>query len=145
MLVKDFTLCSVYHSNQPLRKIHGISLIHFNFVTIDKSNQVKVSGKIKQCLGYFLKLLWGQVGGHTLCGSKDITNLVFLLDLAIPRNQRTLWIYRRKILIVFPHPAKFGSHMHCGSADKMFLVCHVIPQYLVIKWSCEFIGRGRSR
>ena len=26
------------------------------------------------------------------------------------------------------HPAKFDDHRHCGSGDKMVLVCHVILQ-----------------
>ena len=26
------------------------------------------------------------------------------------------------------HPAKFDDHRHCGSGDKIVLVCHVILQ-----------------
>ena len=40
------------------------------------------------------------------------------------------------------HPAKFGGHMHCGSADVMALVCHVMLQNHVIKGSCDFMGRN---
>ena len=40
------------------------------------------------------------------------------------------------------HPAKFGGHMHCGSADVMALVCHAMLQNHVIKGSCDFMGRN---
>ena len=59
VLVKDFTLCSIYRSNQPLWKIHGIASINFDCFTIDESNQVKISCKIMRFWGCFLKLLWG--------------------------------------------------------------------------------------
>ena len=34
------------------------------------------------------------------------------------------------------HPAKFGGHGHCNSGD-MSLVCHMISQDQVIKWSSD--------
>ena len=37
-------------------------------------------------------------------------------------------------------PAKFSGHRHCGSADIMVLVCHVISQDLVIEGSCDFVS-----
>ena len=43
--VKEFTLCCVYCLNQPLRKIHGTASIKFNYFTIDKSNQTKISNE----------------------------------------------------------------------------------------------------
>ena len=41
--------------------------------------------------------------------------------------------------------AKFGDHRHCDSGDIMILVCHMILQDHVIKWSFEFTGRIPSR
>ena len=46
-------------------------------------------------------------------------------DLARPRSQRVMLIYRQEPIKVSYHPAKFGGHRHFGSGD-MFLVCHVI-------------------
>ena len=37
--------------------------------------------------------------------------------------------------MVCHHPAKSGEHSYCGTRDKMFLVCHVIPQNHVVKES----------
>ena len=44
-------------------------------------------------------------------------------DLARSRDQRASWLYGRTLLIVYPHPAKFDSHGHCGIRDIIFLVC----------------------
>ena len=48
------TLSTIYRSNQPLWKIHGIAQI--NCLAIDESNQVKISREIMRCQGYFLKI-----------------------------------------------------------------------------------------
>ena len=36
------------------------------------------------------------------------------------------------------HPAKFGCRRHCGSGEKLLLVCHVIFQQHVDERSHEF-------
>ena len=38
------------------------------------------------------------------------------------------------------HPTIFSRYVHCGSWDKMTLKCHVILQYHMIKWLCDFMG-----
>ena len=53
------TLCSIYRSNQPLWKIHGIAQINFDCFAIDKSNQVKISREITRCQRFFLKIVRG--------------------------------------------------------------------------------------
>ena len=62
MLAKDFTLCGIYCSNQVLWKIHGIVKVNFDCLTIDGSNQVKISHKITWCEGYFLNVSGDEVG-----------------------------------------------------------------------------------
>ena len=52
-------LCSIYRSNQPLWKIHGIASINFDCFAIEESNQVKISCVIMRCQGYFLKIALG--------------------------------------------------------------------------------------
>ena len=37
--------------------------------------------------------------------------------------------------------AKFGGHRHCGSEDRIVLVCLVVLQGHMIKEKREFIGR----
>ena len=34
-------------------------------------------------------------------------------------------------------PCQFGSQKYCGSADLMFLICHVISQDNVIRDPCR--------
>ena len=41
VLIKDFTLRSIYPSNQPLWKNHGIARIHFDSCTINESKSSK--------------------------------------------------------------------------------------------------------
>ena len=55
-----------------------------------------------------------------------IVEIRFSCDLARPRDQNVIWLYRREPIKVSYHPAKFGGHRHCGSGDIMILVCHVI-------------------
>ena len=45
----------------------------------------------------------------------------------------------RDILVSY-HPTKFGAYMDCGSKDKMFLNCHVIPQDRVTQKPYDFLG-----
>ena len=40
------------------------------------------------------------------------------------------------------HSARFGGHRHCGSGDRLVLVCHVISENHVIKGSCDFKSRS---
>ena len=54
-------------------------------------------------------------------------------DLSRPRDQRVEKHCGNKPLEVSHHPAKFGDYRHCGSGDRMVLVCHVISQELVTK------------
>ena len=35
----------------------------------------------------------------------------------------TLW---KETCIICNHPPRFGSHMYCGSGDKMFLIYHLM-------------------
>ena len=50
--------------------------------------------------------------------------------------------YKRKLLNVCNHPAKFGSHNHCHSGDITYLICHVTLQDNVIKGSCDYLERS---
>ena len=40
------------------------------------------------------------------------------------------------------HITKFDGHRHCGSGDIVVLVCHIISQDYVIKWSCDFMDES---
>ena len=53
--------------------------------------------------------------------------------------------YRQEPIKVSCHLAKFGGYRHCGSGDKMMLVCHVTLQDQVITGSRDFMGRSSSR
>ena len=44
-------------------------------------------------------------------------NINLSRDLARPRDQRVLWLYRRKLLIICNRFAMFGGHMQCDSRD----------------------------
>ena len=82
-------------------------------------------------------------GRHELCGSGDIMNLVYqvnLQDLAFkgPSN----FITESHSMLVTDKPS---GHKSCGIGDKMVLVCQMIYQEHVIKESCYYIGRTRSR
>ena len=43
------------------------------------------------------------------------------------------------------HLFKFGGHSHCGSGDKMVLVCQVISQDHVTSRHSNIIGRSHSK
>ena len=47
-------------------------------------------------------------------------------------------LYEWELLIVCQHPAKFGGHKCCDSRD-IFLVCQVILQDNVIKFSLTYV------
>ena len=63
-------------------------------------------------------------------------------------SRKTPWLKSNIILwvgtlMVSHHPVtKFGAHWHFGWGQKMVLVCHVIPQDYVIKWSHDFMSRS---
>ena len=42
------------------------------------------------------------------------------------------------------HPAKLGGYRHRGSEDIMVLICHVIVQDRMTKWSYDFMRRSPS-
>ena len=88
-----------------------------------------------------LQVKFGVVELSLLCASKDIKDLIFHLTL---QDHLIKGIHERKLLIVYPHPARFGSHRHCGNGYIMILAYHVILQDNVIVWSCHFKGRNRS-
>ena len=60
-------------------------------------------------------------------------------DFTRPCDQRTFWLYRRKILIVCNHSAMFGDRSNCDNGDIPYLTCHMTLQDYMIKGSCEFI------
>ena len=59
-------------------------------------------------------------------------------DLAKSRDQRVMSLYAYQGEL---HLANFGGHSHSGCNVIMILVCLMISQNLVIKRSCNFIGR----
>ena len=63
-------------------------------------------------------------------------------DLAGPRDLR----FKHKVPVkVSHHLAKFAGHRYCGIGNIMVLDCHVILQDIVIKGSCDLIGRTPVR
>ena len=90
---------------------------------------------------------------HRYCGRGD----VFLVCHVVSQDHVIIWLcdfmstssqcalgYQPLLNPPPPPPAKFCDHRHCGSRD-MFLVSHVISRDNVIIWSCDFMGRSRSR
>ena len=47
--------------------------------------------------------------------------LFFSCNLTVPCNQRVIWFYRWKPLMISHHLAKFGGHKQCGTGN-MYLV-----------------------
>ena len=45
-----------------------------------------------------------------------------------PRGSRAIWLFRWERLKVRHYPEKFSGHRHCGNADIMVLVFHMILQ-----------------
>ena len=79
-------------------------------------------------------------GSNIHCGIGDIMSS----DLARPRNQSVVRLYRQKRIKVSHHPSKFGSHSLSGSGVKIVLVCHVITEDHVIKQSWVRAHHGKS-
>ena len=64
---------------------------------------------------------------------------VFSVILEKIRDQRTLGLYGRNLLIVYSYSAKFNSYTHSGIGYIIILVCHVIWQDHVIIWPCNLL------
>ena len=62
--------------------------------------------------------------GHRPCGSSDAAVEMF----AWPCDQRIWWLYGRKLLSVYSHPAKIDSHRHFVNGYVIILVCHISLQ-----------------
>ena len=58
--------------------------------------------------------------------------MLFSCDLAKPSNQRALRLTGKKLLFVYLHPVKFGSHRHYGGGYIMTLVCYATSHDQVI-------------
>lgn len=72
-------------------------------------------------------------------------------DIAKPHNQRFMWVYGWKILILITHHhAKCGGQCHCSGGGILILVCHV-TQSCKITWSNLWVTlwlaaiQGKSR
>ena len=76
-----------------------------------------------------LQVKFGVVELSLLCASKDIKDLIFHVTL---QDHLIKGLHERKLLIVYPHPARFGSHRHCSNGYIMILAYHVISQDNVI-------------
>ena len=92
---------------------------------------------------HMLKELCDFMGGSF---SEQVTTLpgLFTLpsfprDLARTRDQRTLGLSGRNLLIVYSYSAKFNSYTHSGIGYIILLVCHVIWQGHVIIWPCNLL------
>ena len=56
-------------------------------------------------------------GGHTYCGSSDIS---FFSFVSWQRNQKVTWVWRWGSSIPIYHSTQFGDHRYCKSADIIF-------------------------
>ena len=74
-----------------------------------------------------------------ICGSGN-TDFNWSCDLERPHNEKAMWLYWHKLLMLIQHPVKFGDHRHCGGGDIMVLVCHVISQKHQTKGPQDFEG-----
>ena len=54
-------------------------------------------------------------------------------------------LYEWDLLMVSHVPVRFDGHRHRGSADKIFLVCHVISQDHLTKRQINIMGRSGLR
>ena len=66
-------------------------------------------------------------------------NRIREIKITRPRDQRVMWLYGRKLLIVCNHPARFGGHIYCGGGGKMFLLYHVTSRDHVFKGLCDLM------
>ena len=51
-----------------------------------------------------------------------LANCIREVKIKRSHDQRFMWLYRRKLLIVFSVPATFGHHNHSDSVGKSFLI-----------------------
>ena len=65
-------------------------------------------------------------------------------DLARPHGYMVMCPHGFKLLKVSHQNDNFCDHGHCGGGD-MFSFCHVNSWDRVIMWSCDFLGKSRSR
>ena len=71
-------------------------------------------------------------------------NLLNLLrDLTWPSHWEVMRIYGWELLAASHLSEKFGGH--CGSGNRMFLICHVTSRDHMLKWLCEFVGGSPSQ
>ena len=75
----------------------------------------------------------------------EIWLIYFSSDLARKNDQKVLWLYGRKLLIVCHHPARFGTNRHCGVGDINFLIYHSPLCNHVFKRLHEFMGERFSK
>ena len=101
---------------------------------------------------HMIKGLLDFMGGSPLWQVTTLPSLVvigccnkLLYDLARARDSITIRLYRQESLKVSHHTTKFVCDRHCGSGNKMSQFCHMILQNLVIRRSCDFMGRSPSR
>lgn len=91
---------------------------------------------------YVQRVVW-LYGRKLLRTSHQLARLVYLAkfsrDLARTRDQRTLGLSGRNLLIVYSYSAKFNSYTHSGIGYIILLVCHVIWQGHVIIWPCNLL------
>ena len=63
-------------------------------------------------------------------------------NLERPCDQKFVWIYGKKLLIICNQYTRFNGYKHCGSGDIMFLVYHVASCDHVFKGLCHFVGES---
>ena len=49
-----------------------------------------------------------------------------------------MWLYERRLLIVFNHPARFGGNRQCGRGDILLLYHVTSPEHMP-KWFCDLM------
>ena len=79
------------------------------------------------------------------CDNRDTTDLIFHVTFTRPGDQRALWLYGRKSLILYPHSTKFITHKHCDNGYIMVLDFNVISQDHLILVSSNIMGKSPSK
>ena len=62
-----------------------------------------------------------------------------------PLDSRAMRLYRKEPLKVSHQRVKFGGYRHCGSGDRLILVCPLISSHHVIKQPRDFMAWSPSR
>ena len=79
------------------------------------------------------------------CLQSKSTNCIRKIKITRPCDQRFIWLYGRKLLIVCNNPARFGGHMYRGSGDNIFSsgdkIYQVTSNNHVIKGLHDLISR----